>query len=149
MPRKKNAAPQSAGSDKDKALETALDNIQKNFGSGSIMRLGDTTDLAIDHIPTTSIALDNALGIGGIPKGRIIEIYGPESSGKTTLALHLIASVQAAGGKAMFVDAEHAMDPEYAKKLKEMEILLLEQMRGHDDPYRLWNQPNEGLVKNK
>jgi len=117
MPRKKNAAPQSAGSDKDKALETALDNIQKNFGSGSIMRLGDTTDLAIDHIPTTSIALDNALGIGGIPKGRIIEIYGPESSGKTTLALHLIASVQAAGGKAMFVDAEHALDPTWAERI--------------------------------
>jgi len=103
--------------DRDKALETALAQIERQFGKGSIMKLGDEGRVPVEAIPTGSIALDIALGIGGLPRGRVVEIYGPESSGKTTLALHAIASVQAAGGIAAFVDAEHAFDPEYAKKL--------------------------------
>jgi len=103
--------------DRDKALETALAQIERQFGKGSIMKLGDEGRVPVEAIPTGSIALDIALGIGGLPRGRVVEIYGPESSGKTTLALHAIASVQAGGGIAAFVDAEHAFDPEYAKKL--------------------------------
>jgi recombination protein RecA len=103
--------------DRDKALETALAQIERQFGKGSIMKLGDEGRVPVEVIPTGSIALDIALGIGGLPRGRVVEIYGPESSGKTTLALHAIASVQASGGIAAFVDAEHAFDPEYAKKL--------------------------------
>ena len=103
--------------DREKALELALAQIEKNHGKGSVMRLGDQTRTPISAIPTGSIALDVALGIGGIPRGRVVEIYGPESSGKTTLALHAVASAQAAGGVAAFVDAEHALDPEYAKAL--------------------------------
>jgi len=103
--------------DRDKALETALAQIERQFGKGSIMKLGDEGRVPVEVIPTGSIALDIALGIGGLPRGRVVEIYGPESSGKTTLALHAIASVQATGGIAAFVDAEHAFDPEYAKKL--------------------------------
>ena len=104
-------------SDREKALETALAQIERQFGKGSIMKLGDEGRVPVEAIPTGSIALDIALGIGGLPRGRVVEIYGPESSGKTTLALHAIASVQASGGIAAFVDAEHAFDPEYAKKL--------------------------------
>jgi len=103
--------------DRDKALETALAQIERQFGKGSIMKLGDEGRVPVEAIPTGSIALDIALGIGGLPRGRVVEIYGPESSGKTTLALHAIASVQASGGIAAFVDAEHAFDPEYAKNL--------------------------------
>ena len=103
--------------DRDKALDTALAQIERQFGKGSIMRLGQDERVPVEVIPTGSIALDIALGIGGLPRGRIVEIYGPESSGKTTLALHAIASAQAGGGIAAFVDAEHAFDPEYAKKL--------------------------------
>ena len=103
--------------DRDKALETALAQIERQFGKGSIMKLGDEGRVPVEAIPTGSVALDIALGIGGLPRGRVVEIYGPESSGKTTLALHAIASVQAGGGIAAFVDAEHAFDPEYAKKL--------------------------------
>jgi recombination protein RecA len=103
--------------DRDKALETALAQIERQFGKGSIMKLGDEGRVPVEAIPTGSIALDIALGIGGLPRGRVVEIYGPESSGKTTLALHAIASVQALGGIAAFVDAEHAFDPEYAKNL--------------------------------
>lgn len=106
------------GSEKDKALEAALLQIDKKFGKGSIMELGDdSARLNIGSISTGSVSLDIACGIGGIPKGRVIEIYGPESSGKTTLALHIIAEAQKAGGKAAFIDAEHALDPEYARAL--------------------------------
>ena len=102
---------------KDKALKLALDKIEKDFGKGSIMRLGDKTTLNVDFIPTGALALDIALGIGGVPKGRVIEIYGPESSGKTTLAQHIVAESQKRGGIAAFIDAEHALDPEYARNL--------------------------------
>ncbi|CPW49244.1 recombinase A [Mycobacteroides abscessus] len=103
--------------DREKALELALAQIDKSFGKGSVMRLGDEVRQPISVIPTGSIALDVALGIGGLPRGRVIEIYGPESSGKTTVALHAVANAQRAGGIAAFIDAEHALDPEYAKKL--------------------------------
>ena len=103
--------------DKKKALQTALAQIEKDFGKGAVMRLGDRSELSIDAIPTGSLALDAALGIGGVPKGRIIEIYGPESSGKTTLALHILAEAQKLGGEVAFVDAEHALDPDYAAAL--------------------------------
>ncbi len=105
------------GMDKQKALESALAQIERSFGKGSIMKLGSTPALDIEAISTGSIGLDIALGIGGLPKGRIIEIYGPESSGKTTLALHVIAEEQAKGGVCAFVDAEHALDPSYARKV--------------------------------
>ncbi len=104
-------------SDKKKALQTALAQIEKNFGKGTVMRLGDRPEMNVDAIPTGSLALDAALGIGGVPKGRIIEIYGPESSGKTTLALHILAEAQKMGGEVAFVDAEHALDPVYAAAL--------------------------------
>ena len=104
-------------SDKKKALQTALAQIDKNFGKGTVMRLGDRPELNVEAIPTGSLALDAALGIGGVPKGRIIEIYGPESSGKTTLALHILAEAQKQGGEVAFVDAEHALDPVYAAAL--------------------------------
>ena len=103
--------------DKDKALEAALNQIQKQFGKGSIMKLGDDMHLNVSAISTGSISLDMATGIGGVPKGRIIEIYGPESSGKTTLALHVVAEAQKNGGRAAFIDAEHALDPVYARNL--------------------------------
>ena len=102
---------------KDKALKMALDKIEKDFGKGSIMRLGDKSSVNVDCIPTGALALDIALGVGGVPRGRVIEIYGPESSGKTTLAQHIVAEAQKKGGIAAFVDAEHALDPEYAKNL--------------------------------
>lgn len=103
--------------EKEKALDAALQQIQKQFGKGAIMKLGDDTGLNIETISTGSISLDIATGVGGIPRGRITEIYGPESSGKTTLALHIIAEAQKLGGRAAFIDAEHALDPEYASKL--------------------------------
>jgi recombination protein RecA len=106
-----------AGPDREKALEMALAQIDKSFGKGSVMRLGDESRPPIEVIPTGSIALDVALGIGGLPRGRVVEVYGPESSGKTTVALHAVANAQAAGGIAAFIDAEHALDPDYAKKL--------------------------------
>lgn len=112
----------------NKALDEAIKQIEKQFGKGSIMRLGDRADLSIDVIPTGSLTLDLALGIGGYPKGRIIEIYGPESSGKTTLALHAIAEVQKQGGRAAFIDAEHAIDPVYAQNLGvDIDQLILSQ----------------------
>ena len=108
----------AVASDKKEAINTAMKNIEKMYGKGSIMRLGDQMNqLNVDVIPTGSLALDLALGIGGVPKGRIIEIYGPESSGKTTLALHIVAQAQKAGGEVAFVDAEHALDPTYARAL--------------------------------
>jgi recombination protein RecA len=106
-----------AAPDKDKALELALAQIDKNFGKGSVMRLGEEARAPIEVIPTGSIALDVALGIGGLPRGRVVEVYGPESSGKTTVALHAVANSQRLGGIAAFIDAEHALDPDYAKAL--------------------------------
>ncbi len=103
--------------DRGNSLDTALAQIERNFGKGSVMRLGDETRVPIEVIPTGSIALDVALGIGGLPRGRVVEIYGPESSGKTTLALHAVANAQARGGIAAFIDAEHALDPDYAQKM--------------------------------
>ena len=114
--------------DREKALETALAQIDRQFGKGSVMRLGSEDRAPVEVIPTGSIALDVALGIGGLPRGRIVEIYGPESSGKTTLTLHAIANAQRAGGIAAFIDAEHALDPEYAKKLGvDIDALLVSQ----------------------
>lgn len=104
-------------SEKQRALEAALAQIDRAFGKGSVMKLGDKGKIEIESYSTGSLGLDLALGIGGLPKGRIVEIYGPESSGKTTLALHVVAEVQKAGGTAAFVDAEHALDPGYAHKL--------------------------------
>ncbi len=118
--------------DKKKALETALVQLEKSFGKGAVMHLGDKPELNIDAIPTGSLALDAALGIGGVPKGRIIEIYGPESSGKTTLALHILAQAQKMGGEVAFVDAEHALDPVYAAAL------------GVDTDNMLVSQPDTG-----
>ena len=109
-----SAAP---AADKKKALATAMAQIEKAYGKGSIMRLGENTGVVVDSIPTGSLSLDIALGIGGVPKGRIIEIYGPESSGKTTLALHIVAEAQKRGGEVAFIDAEHALDPSYARAL--------------------------------
>ncbi|GAA4376770.1 recombinase RecA [Agromyces bauzanensis] len=114
--------------DREKALETALAQIDRQFGKGSVMRLGSEERAPVEVIPTGSIALDVALGVGGLPRGRIIEIYGPESSGKTTLTLHAIANAQRAGGIAAFIDAEHALDPDYAKKLGvDIDSLLVSQ----------------------
>ncbi len=118
--------------DKKKALQTAISQIEKNFGKGTVMRLGDRPEMNVDAIPTGSLALDAALGIGGVPKGRIIEIYGPESSGKTTLALHILAEAQKMGGEVAFVDAEHALDPVYAAAL------------GVDTENMLVSQPDTG-----
>lgn len=117
---KKTAVPIEMGADKEakaKALKTAISQLERDFGAGTIMKLGENTHMEVQAVHTGSIALDMALGIGGIPRGRIIEIFGPESSGKTTVALHVIAEVQKAGGEAAFIDAEHALDPVYAKAL--------------------------------
>jgi recombination protein RecA len=118
--------------DRDKALDVALAQIEKQHGKGSVMRLGERAAAPIEVIPTGSIALDVALGIGGLPRGRVIEVYGPESSGKTTVALHAVANAQAAGGVAAFIDAEHALDPEYARAL------------GVDTDQLLVSQPDTG-----
>jgi len=121
-----------AGGDREKALDAALANIEKQFGKGSVMRLGDDSRAPLEVIPTGAIALDVALGIGGLPRGRVVEIYGPESSGKTTVALHAVASAQRGGGMVAFIDAEHALDPEYAKAL------------GVDTDALLVSQPDSG-----
>jgi len=121
-----------AVADREKALEAALAQIEKQHGKGSIMRLGDQSHAQIEVIPTGSIALDVALGIGGLPRGRIVEVYGPESSGKTTVALHAIANAQAEGGICAFIDAEHALDPTYAAAL------------GVDTDALLVSQPDNG-----
>ena len=113
-PAVESAAP---AADKKKALETAMAQIERNYGKGSIMRLGENLGVMVESIPTGSLSLDLALGIGGLPKGRIIEVYGPESSGKTTLALHVVAEAQKRGGEVAFIDAEHALDPSYARAL--------------------------------
>ena len=114
--------------EKDKALEQVLNDIEKQFGKGAIMKLGESKHMEVDVVPSGSLSLDLALGVGGYPKGRIIEIYGPESSGKTTFALHAIAEVQKLGGRAAFIDAEHALDPTYARNLGvDINELLLSQ----------------------
>lgn len=113
---------------KDKALEMAIKQIQKDFGDGSIMKLGENTHMNIEVIPTGSLNIDNALGIGGVPRGRIVEVYGPESSGKTTIAIHIIAEAQKLGGVAAFIDAEHALDPVYCRSLGvDVDELLISQ----------------------
>ena len=118
MATKKPAVEAAApASDKKRALETCMAQIERAYGKGSIMRLGENTGIVVESIPTGSLSLDIALGIGGVPKGRIIEIYGPESSGKTTLALHIVAEAQKRGGEVAFIDAEHALDPSYARAL--------------------------------
>ena len=122
------AAQEKATSERQKALDTALAQIERQFGKGSVMKMSDRQNQIVEVIPTGSIALDIALGIGGLPRGRIVEIYGPESSGKTTLKLHAIANAQAAGGICAFIDAEHAFDAEYAKKLGvDIDALLVSQ----------------------
>ena len=126
--KKETAAAAPAVSDKKKALETAMQQIEKMYGKGSIMRYGDGTVANVEAIPTGSLALDLALGIGGLPRGRVVEIYGPESSGKTTLALHVLAQAQKLGGEVAFVDAEHALDPTYARALGvKVEDMLISQ----------------------
>ena len=115
--KKKQIEPAAPASDKKKALSTAIAQIEKEYGKGSIMRLGENSHIVVEAIPTGSLSLDIALGIGGVPKGRIIEIYGPESSGKTTLALHIVAEAQKRGGEVAYIDAEHALDPTYARAL--------------------------------
>ena len=117
MAARKAPAAKPATNDRNKALEVALSQIDKQFGKGSVMRLGDDNRPPVQVIPTGSLALDVALGIGGLPRGRVIEVYGPESSGKTTVALHAVANAQKAGGNAAFIDAEHALDPVYARAL--------------------------------
>ncbi|TDB90404.1 recombinase RecA [Actinomadura sp. KC216] len=117
-----------AANDREKALETALAQIERQFGKGSVMRMGEEARAPVEVIPTGAIALDIALGIGGLPRGRVVEVYGPEGSGKTSIALHAVASVQKKGGIAAFVDAEHALDPEYASKLGvDIDALLVSQ----------------------
>ena len=127
--KKKAAAPAAAvATDKKKALETALAQIEKNYGKGAIMRLGDDIAVNVEAIPTGSLSLDLALGIGGVPRGRIVEIYGPESCGKTTLALHIVASAQKSGGEAAYIDVEHALEPAYARALGvDIDSLLISQ----------------------
>ena len=115
--KKKELVSPAPAADKKKALETALAQIEKNYGKGAIMRLGEDIPVNVEAISTGSLSLDLALGVGGVPKGRIIEIYGPESSGKTTLALHILASAQKAGGEVAFIDVEHALEPAYARAL--------------------------------
>ena len=115
--KKPTIRPAAPASDKKKALETAVAQIERTYGKGSFMRMGDNTTIQVESIPTGSLGLDIALGIGGLPRGRIIEIYGPESSGKTTLALHVVAEAQKLGGEVAYIDAEHAMDPTYARAL--------------------------------
>src|ERR1700754_2676000 len=132
MPAKAGVAAMATVPDRDKALDLALAQIDKQFGKGSVMRLGERPVSQLEVIPTGSIALDLALGVGGLPRGRVVEIYGPESSGKTTVALHAVANAQSAGGIVAFIDAEHALDPDYAKNL------------GVDTDALLVSQPDSG-----
>jgi len=126
--KKSSVASPSVAGDKKKALETALAQIEKNYGKGAIMRLGDDIPVNVEAIPTGSLSLDLALGIGGVPRGRIIEVYGPESCGKTTLALHIVASAQKGGGEAAYIDVEHALEPAYARALGvDIDNLLISQ----------------------
>ena len=114
---KSNKNQETENKEKNKALEAAISQIDENFGKGSVMKLGQKTTVNVEAVSTGSLSLDLALGIGGLPKGRVVEIYGPESSGKTTLTLSVIAEMQKINGSAAFIDAEHALDPKYAKKL--------------------------------
>ncbi|MFQ8833083.1 MAG: recombinase RecA [Ruthenibacterium lactatiformans] len=128
--KKQSAADKKAAGDKKSALETALAQIEKQFGKGAVMKLGQNVTMQVDAISTGSISLDMALGIGGLPRGRIVEIYGPEASGKTTLALHCIAEAQKGGGEVAFIDVEHALDPVYAKALGvDIDSLLVSRTR--------------------
>ena len=128
MAEKKKVTPVAADSDRKKALETAIAKIEKDYGKGTIMRLGEDITVNVEALSTGSLSLDLALGIGGVPKGRIIEIYGPEASGKTTLALHVVASAQQAGGEAAYIDVEHALEPAYARALGvDIDSLLISQ----------------------
>lgn len=130
--KKEKGRPVDVQGDKDEALRTALAQIEKQYGKGAVMRLGEAPQMNVESIPTGSLMLDIALGIGGVPRGRIVEIYGPESSGKTTVALHIVAEAQKKGGSAVFIDVEHALDPVYAKAL------------GVDIDSLLVSQPNTG-----
>ena len=145
MATKKNAATMPADGDaKKKALQTAISQIERDFGSGAVMRLGENAHMEVQAVHTGSISLDMALGIGGLPKGRIVEIYGPESSGKTTVALHVVAEVQKTGGEAAFIDAEHALDPVYAKALGvDIDNLLVSQPDCGEDALEI----TESLVR--
>ena len=145
MATKKNAAAMPADGDaKKKALQTAISQIERDFGAGAVMRLGENAHMEVQAIHTGSISLDMALGIGGLPRGRIVEIYGPESSGKTTVALHVVAEVQKTGGEAAFIDAEHALDPVYAKALGvDIDNLLVSQPDCGEDALEI----TESLVR--
>ena len=126
--KKATVAVPAPASNKQKALETALAQIEKNFGKGAVMRLGENAGMNVETISTGSLTLDLALGVGGLPRGRITEIYGPEASGKTTLALHAVAEAQKAGGEAAYIDVEHALDPVYARALGvDVDSLLVSQ----------------------
>lgn len=131
-----------------KELESLIESLQSRFGEGSVMRLGDRKSMKVDTVPSGSFSLDLALGVGGLPKGRIIEIYGPESSGKTTLALHAIAEVQKKGGKAAFIDAEHALDPEYAEKIgvKVKDLLISQPNNGEEALNILESLVRSGII---
>ena len=145
MATKKNAAAMPADGDaKKKALQTAISQIERDFGAGAVMRLGENAHMEVQAVHTGSISLDMALGIGGLPKGRIVEIYGPESSGKTTVALHVVGEVQKTGGEAAFIDAEHALDPVYAKALGvDIDNLLVSQPDCGEDALEI----TESLVR--
>ena len=126
--KKKKAPTVSSSNDRQKALDTALAQIEKQYGKGAIMKLGQNVTMNVESISTGSLSLDIALGIGGLPKGRIVEVFGPESSGKTTVALHVVAQAQKAGGEAVFIDVEHALDPVYARALGvDIDSLLVSQ----------------------
>ncbi len=141
MANKKQLESVTVATDKKKALEMALSQIEKQFGKNAVMRMGQESSMNVTAVPTGSIGLDMALGIGGLPRGRIIEIYGPESSGKTTLALHAVASAQALGGEAAFIDAEHALDPEYARALGvDVDSLLVSQPDSGDQGLEIAEQ---------
>jgi recombination protein RecA len=132
------AAQEKATSERQKALDTALAQIERQFGKGSVMKMSDRQNQIVEVIPTGSIALDIALGIGGLPRGRIVEIYGPESSGKTTLTLHAIANAQAAGGICAFIDAEHAFDAEYASWALILMLFLFHNQTQVNKHSKLW-----------
>lgn len=150
MASKKNVkAPPSPApaADKQKALSTAIAQIERAYGKGSIMRMSDRPTVEVDAIPTGSLALDIALGIGGIPRGRIVEIYGPESSGKTTLALHIVAEAQKLGGEVAYIDAEHALDPTYAQALGvDINSMLISQPDTAEQGLRSPNSYDELLI---
>jgi len=141
MVKQKKTEDKNASQEKDEILEATIKEIQSKFGEGAIMKLGEAPRVDVESIPTGSISLDLALGVGGMPRGRIIEIYGPESSGKTTLALHIVASAQKQGGKAAFIDAEHALDPEYAKRIGvKIEELLISQPDNGEEALNIMEQ---------